>query len=165
MLQKPTINILTHLLDDDEDFLILLDKMLVGNIDIEYKIHSTAKSLLEAINEDKAICVIDYDLKDAINGLELMAKILKLNPLSYVIMMSSQQSIEIVTEFYNNDGFRYIDKSAANFSKRLIDSINKAKAKVQMYLDFNFELIRTFNNTQETIKDARLTLNFGSTQS
>lgn len=154
-LRKPTINILTHLLDDDHDFITLVEKVLDKHPEIEYKVYSDVNVFISSIKEDKNISIIDYDLKSDINGLQLSKIILEKNPLSYVIMLSSQSDIEVVTEFYENDGFRYINKSSPNSLSKLVETIHKAKAAIQRHLDFHFNVIERFNKTQETINNAR----------
>jgi DNA-binding NtrC family response regulator len=154
-LHKPTINILTHVLDDDHDFKIIVSRILEKHPDIEYKLYSEIGEFLESIKETKNISIIDYNLKADMNGLELMKIILGKNPLSYVIMMSNQTDIEVVTDFYDLDGFRYINKMCPEFKDKLVHSIHKAKMKIQQHLDYHFEVIERFNKTEEILKDAR----------
>lgn len=158
-IRKPVINILTHILDDDEDFCLIIDSILKNYSEIEYKMYSTLNEFIIAVKEDKNISVIDYNLKEKINGLELSKIILEKNPSSYVIMMSSQSDINVVTEFYDNSGFRYVNKISSNFSEKLIKAIQDAKSSIQRQLDYYFNVIEKFNNTQETFNNVRNTLN------
>lgn len=157
-LLKPTIEVITCVLDDDEDYLILLDKILKENAEHPYMLYSDIDTFMGALGTDKKICIIDQNLKARRNGIELMMEIKEKNPYSYIIMVSSQADIDIVTEFYDNDGFRYIPKHCPHFSKRLITAIERAKAAIQRHLDFHFEMIQKFNKTKETIDNARNTL-------
>ncbi len=156
-LQKPTISIFTHILDDNLDFTLILKDLFKQHPDIEYKIFNKIDEFLKAIQEEKNISIIDYNLKDKYNGIDLMKIVLEKNPNSYVIMMSSQDSLEVVVDFYEAGGFRYLNKNNRDFTKKLIGSIRDAKTRIQNNLDYYFAVVERFNDTKQTLKDAKST--------
>lgn len=158
-INKPIINVLVQILDDNLDYNKLLNIKFKQLNEFEYRIYSDVDKFISEIGEDHNICVTDYHLKNKYNGIDILSMILEKNSRSCVIMVSSQTDLNIVVEFYDRGGCKYIDKSDPNYFDKMIKVIREAKQKMHDYLDYHFEIIENFNKTQEIFNDARNTLN------
>ncbi len=112
-------NILLFLVDDDALFL----KSLV--IDFEQNTGSTIQTFptgelcLKNMAQNPDVIILDYHLdgvkKNAINGLETLDRIKKINAEIPVIMLSSQDKIDVAVNCMKHQAFDYIVKSETAF--------------------------------------------------
>ncbi len=92
---------LVFLVDDDTKQLLLLKDFLERNspYSLDIKLFSSGENCLEKISEQPDIIVLDYHLDgirpEASNGLEILKKIRKISPAMEVIMMSSQDQLQV----------------------------------------------------------------------
>jgi len=111
--------ILLFLVDDDPLFLKSLEIEFTQNTGSEIKTFATGELCLETISQNPDVIVLDYhldsvDLK-AINGLETLDRIKSYNPQIPVIMLSSQDKIEVAVNCMKHQAFDYIVKSETAF--------------------------------------------------
>jgi DNA-binding NtrC family response regulator len=111
--------ILLFLVDDDELFLKSLELEFTQSTDSEIKTFVTGELCLENISQDPDVIILDYLLnsvdKNAINGLETLDRIKTINPRIPVIMLSSQDKIEVAVNCMKHQAFDYIVKSETAF--------------------------------------------------
>jgi len=111
--------ILLYLVDDDALFLKSLEIEFSDNTESEIKAFATGELCLEKISQNPDVVILDYHLnsvdKNAINGLETLDRIKSLNPLIPVIMLSSQDKIEVAVNCMKHQAFDYIVKSETAF--------------------------------------------------
>lgn len=117
-------NITVFLVDDDKLFINAL----------KYALNKTATSIINIISfsngedciqylrkQKPGIIILDYYLNknypDAINGLETLKKIKRISPGSEVIMISSQEDIQVAMETLNNGAYDYIVKGETALTK------------------------------------------------
>jgi DNA-binding NtrC family response regulator len=114
--EKP---ILLFLVDDDALFLKSLEIEFAHNTESVIKTFATGELCLEDISQDPDIIILDYHLnsvdKDAINGLETLDRIKTANPQIPVVMLSSQDNIEVAVNCMKHQAFDYIVKSETAF--------------------------------------------------
>jgi two-component system, OmpR family, response regulator len=107
--------ILLFLVDDDVLFLKSLEIEFTQNTKAKIKTFATGELCLQNISENPDIVVLDYFLngvdKKAIDGLETLDGIKAKNPFIPVIMLSSQDSIEVAVNCMKHLAFDYIVKS------------------------------------------------------
>ncbi|HBH85826.1 MAG: histidine kinase [Bacteroidetes bacterium GWE2_41_25] len=110
---------LIFLVDDDALFLKSLEIEFSENTKSEIRSFVTGEECLANIYQNPDIIILDYYLnsvnKDAINGLETLEKIKTANILLPVIMLSSQDKIEVAVNCMKNQAFDYIVKSETAF--------------------------------------------------
>lgn len=123
------------LVDDDNFFLNTLYYFLTDSISpkIQIKTFSTAEDCLRAMAEKPTIIVLDYMLgaesSKGINGLTALKRINQVAPETFVIMLSSQDSIDIALETLREGAYDYLSKSETAFIrlktmiKNIIDTI------------------------------------------
>ena len=111
--------IMFFLVDDDILFLKSLEIEFAQNTDSVIKTFATGELCIKSIGQNPDIIILDYYLngieKNAINGLETLDKIKAINPEMPVIMLSSQDSIEVAVNCMKHQAFDYIVKSETAF--------------------------------------------------
>jgi len=116
MIEK---KILLFLVDDDALFLKSLEIEFSGNIESSIKTFATGELCLDNLPQNPDVVILDYHLnsidKNAINGLETLDRIKTINPLIPVIMLSSQDKIEVAVNCMKHQAFDYIVKSETAF--------------------------------------------------
>ena len=111
--------ILLYLVDDDSLYLKLLEIEFKQNPKFNVVTFATGEQCLDNISQLPDIIVLDYQLngidKNAINGLETLDKIKTIHPNIPVIMLSSQDKIEVAVDCMHHKAFDYIVKSETAF--------------------------------------------------
>ncbi|MDX9946222.1 MAG: response regulator [Bacteroidales bacterium] len=111
--------ILIFLVDDDALFLKSLEIEFSGNTESSIITFRTGELCLDSLPQNPDVVILDYHLnsvdKNAINGLETLDRIKTINPLIPVIMLSSQDKIEVAVNCMKHQAFDYIVKSETAF--------------------------------------------------
>jgi len=111
--------ILIFLVDDDVLFLKSLEIEFTQNTESDIQTYVTGEQYLESIAKNPDIIILDYYLnsvdKNAINGLETLDRIKSINPEIPVIMLSSQDKIDVAVNCMKHQAFDYIVKSETAF--------------------------------------------------
>lgn len=92
----------------------------------------TGDSCLARISEDTDIVILDYILDDNNDGLEVLKAIKKINPITEVIMLSSNQDIALAIESFQMGAKDYVVKGHGSWQKltKLIEKIIKAPIRI-----------------------------------
>jgi two-component system, OmpR family, response regulator len=110
---------LIFLVDDDALFLKSLEIEFAQITESIVKSFATGEECIENLSQNPDIIILDYYLnsidKNAIDGLETLDKIKTANPQIPVIMLSSQDSIEVAVNCMKHHAFDYIVKSETAF--------------------------------------------------
>jgi two-component system OmpR family response regulator len=111
--------ILLFLVDDDALFLKSLEIEFAQNTESAIKTFATGELCLKKLSQNPDIIILDYHLNSvnakAINGIEILDKIKEANPRIPVIMLSSQDKIEVAVNCMKHQAFDYIVKSETAF--------------------------------------------------
>jgi DNA-binding NtrC family response regulator len=111
--------ILIFLVDDDELFLKSLEIDFAQNTESSIKTFATGELCLKNMSQKPDVVILDYHLngihKNAINGLETLDRIKASNPHIPVIILSSQDKIEVAVNCMKHQAFDYIVKSETAF--------------------------------------------------
>lgn len=132
------------LVDDDAVYLKLLafDFHQHGNFEIET--FPTGELCIEYLSNTPDVVILDYFLngieENAMNGIETLDKIKKINPGIPVVMLSQQDKIEVAVSCMNHDAFDYVVKSETAFLRlqKIISSIFSFKTmekRLTWYMD------------------------------
>lgn len=107
------------LVDDDVVFLKSLEIEFLQNTDFEIKTFTTGELCLESISTNPDIVILDYHLNgidlDAMNGIEVLDKIKVFNPDIFVVILSSQDDINVAVNCMHHHAFDYVVKSETAF--------------------------------------------------
>ena len=111
--------ILLFLVDDDALFLKSLEIEFSQTTESVIRTFSTGEQCLESLSESPDIIILDYYLnsidENAIDGLETLDKIKAVNPEVPVIILSSQDKIDVAVNCMKHQAFDYVVKSETAF--------------------------------------------------
>jgi len=117
MTQKNKIKI--FLVDDDAVYLKLLEIEFLENTDFDIETYSTGENCLRNISRNPDLIILDYYLdgvdKTAMNGIDTLDKIKAINPDIPVVMLSSQDKIDVAISCMHHKAFDYVVKSETAF--------------------------------------------------
>lgn len=115
------------LVDDDAVFLKLLEIDFMDHADFDIETFATGELCLAALSHNPDVVILDYYLdgidKNAINGIETLDRIKAINPDIQVVMLSSQDKIDVAINCMHHKAFDYVVKSETAFL-RLQKAIN-----------------------------------------
>ena len=107
------------LVDDDALFLKSLQIEFSESADFEIHTFATGELCLEKMNENPDVVILDYHLdgisKNAMNGLQVLDRIKQINDHVPVIMLSSQDKIEVAVKCIHHKAADYVVKSETAF--------------------------------------------------
>ena len=132
------------LVDDDALFLKSLEIEFLQHGDFSIETFTTGELCLENLSQNPDVIILDYHLdgidKNAMNGIEALDKIKASNPNIPVIMLSSQDKIEVAVNCIHHKAFDYIVKSETAFMRlqKTIETIFQYK-KMEKELNWYME--------------------------
>ncbi len=117
---KKEQEISVFIVDDDQSYLYALGFHLKKDTMCKVYCYQTGEDCLENIHLNPSIIILDYFLnsgkKYAKNGLNILKKIKKLRPETYVVMLSGQENLQIATNSLKFGAFTYIIKDTLALS-------------------------------------------------
>ncbi|HEY6142693.1 MAG TPA: response regulator [Flavobacterium sp.] len=137
------------LVDDDALFLKSLEIDFMEHADFteegyEIETYATGELCIENLSHEPDIIILDYHLdgidKTAMNGLETLDKIKAFNQDIPVIILSSQDKIEVAINCMHHKAFDYVVKSETAFMRlqKIITTIfqyKKMEKELSWYMD------------------------------
>ncbi len=132
------------LVDDDALFLKSLEIEFLNHADFDIQTYATGELCVARLNEQPDIVILDFHLdginKTAMNGLETLDKIKAFNPDIPVIMLSSQDKIDVAVKCMHHKATDYVVKSETAFFrlKQTITSIlhsQKVEKQLNWYMN------------------------------
>ena len=107
------------LVDDDAMFLKSLEIEFLHHTDFTVETFATGELCLENLSHKPDVIILDYHLngvdKNAMNGIETLDKIKTSNPDIPVMMLSSQDKIDVAVSCMHHKAFDYVVKSETAF--------------------------------------------------
>ena len=108
-------------MDDDALFLKALELEFLNHANFNINGYKSGESCLDHINENPDVIILDYHMdridKNAMNGIEVMDKIKDLNPDIPIVILSSQQNIEVAIDCMQHRAFDYVVKGDNAFKQ------------------------------------------------
>jgi two-component system OmpR family response regulator len=132
------------LVDDDAMFLKSLEIDFMEHADFTIQTYATGELVLNHLSEKPDVIVLDYFLDGidttAMNGIDTLDKIKAFNPDIPVVMLSSQDKIEVAIECMHHKAFDYVVKSETAFVRlqKIITTIfhyQKIEKELNWYMD------------------------------
>jgi two-component system, OmpR family, response regulator len=109
------------LVDDDALFLKSLEIEFRQHADFEIETYPTGERCMENLSHNPDVIILDYHLdgidKNAMNGIETLDKIKSFNPDIPVVMLSSQDKIDVAINCMHHRAFDYVVKSETAFMR------------------------------------------------
>jgi two-component system OmpR family response regulator len=140
----PTEKIKLFLVDDDAVYLKLMEIEFLQHGDFDIETYPTGEMCIENLSHKPDVIILDFYLdgvnKDAMNGLETLDKIKAINPNIPVVMLSSQDKIDIAISCMHHGAFDYVVKSETAFVRlqKIITAIfefKKIEKQLNWYMD------------------------------
>ncbi len=132
------------LVDDDAVFLKSLEIEFLEHADFIIETFATGELCIENLSHSPDVIILDYLLdgidKNAMNGIEALDKIKAVNPDIPVVMLSSQDKIEVAVNCMHHRAFDYVVKSETAFIRlqKFITTIFRYK-KIEKELSWYME--------------------------
>ena len=132
------------LVDDDAVFLKSLEIEFLQHADFAIETFATGELCMENLSHNPDVIILDYLLngivKNAMNGIETLDKIKAFNPDIPVVMLSSQDKIEVAVNCMHHRAFDYVVKSETAFMRlqKFITTIfryKKMEKELSWYMD------------------------------
>jgi len=132
------------LVDDDAVYLKLLEIEFLEHADFEIKTFATGELCIANLSHHPDVVVLDYYLdgvdRDAINGIDTLDQIKAFSPDIPVVMLSSQDKIDVAINCMHHMAFDYVVKSETAFMrlKKIITTImetQKLKKQLNWYME------------------------------
>lgn len=142
-MKSPT-KIKLFLVDDDALFLKSLEIEFLQNADFEVETFATGELCIANLSHHPDVIILDYHLdgidKNAMNGLETLDYIKEKMPATPVVMLSSQDKIDVAINCMHHQAFDYVVKSETAFVRlqKNIDVIfqyQKINKQLNWYMD------------------------------
>lgn len=132
------------LVDDDAVYLKLMEIEFLQHGDFDIETYPTGEMCIENLSNNPDVIILDYYLdgvdKNAMNGMETLDKIKSANINIPVVMLSSQDKIDIAISCMHHGAFDYVVKSETAFVrlKKIITAIfefKKIEKQLNWYMD------------------------------
>ncbi len=132
------------LVDDDAVFLKSLEIDFLQSADFIVETYPTGELCIENLSHCPDVIILDYHLdgitEGAMNGIKTLKKIKARQPDTPVVMLSSQDKIEIAINCMHSKAFDYVIKSETAFVRlqkiiTTIFSIKKMEKELNWYMD------------------------------
>jgi DNA-binding NtrC family response regulator len=132
------------LVDDDALFLKSLEIEFLENADFIVETYPTGELCIANLAHNPDVIILDYQLdgivENAMNGLETLNKIKAFNSEIPVVMLSSQDKIEVAINCMHHKAFDYVVKSETAFVRlqKIITAIfkfQKMEKELSWYMD------------------------------
>jgi DNA-binding NtrC family response regulator len=132
------------LVDDDALYLKMLEIELLQNDNFILETFATGEFCIANLSNKPDVIILDYFLdsldKNAMNGIQVLDEIKSINPDIPVVMLSSQDKIEVAVNCMHHNAFDYIVKSETAFIRlkkaiSTITHIKKTEKALNWYMD------------------------------
>lgn len=141
---KEANRIKLFLVDDDAVFLKSLEIEFLQHANFDVETFATGEDCVKNITNKPDVVILDYMLdgivENAMNGIETLDKIRKFDASIPVIMLSSQDKIEVAINCMHHKAFDYVVKSETSFMRlqKIITAIFHSK-KIEKQLNWYME--------------------------
>ena len=141
---NPENKIKIFLVDDDALYLKSLEIEFLEHDDFIIETFATGEHCLSTLSHNPDVIILDYLLdgidKTAINGIETLDKIKAFNQDIPVVMLSSQDKIDVAINCMHHKAFDYVVKSETAFMRlqKIISTIFRYK-KMEKELNWYME--------------------------
>ncbi len=109
------------LVDDDALFLKSLEIEFFLAADVTIETFSTGELCIQNLSHNPDVIILDYFLngieKNAMDGIETLDKIKAINPDIPVVMLSSQDKIDVAVNCMHHKAYDYVVKSETAFMR------------------------------------------------
>ncbi|MEO9258576.1 MAG: response regulator [Crocinitomicaceae bacterium] len=132
------------LVDDDVLFLKTLEIEFLHHADFAIETFPTGEACLKNLSHNPDVIILDYHLdgidENAMTGIDALDKIKTINPDIPIVMLSSQDKIDVAINCMHHRAFDYVVKSETAFMRlqKIISTIfqyKKMEKELNWYMD------------------------------
>jgi DNA-binding NarL/FixJ family response regulator len=132
------------LVDDDALFLKSLEIDFLQHTDFNIETFETGELCADHLSHNPDVIILDYQLdgieKNAMNGIETLDKIKEFNPDIPVVMLSSQDKIDVAISCMHHKATDYVVKNETAFFRlqKIINAalrFNKMEKELKWYME------------------------------
>ena len=129
------------LVDDDALFLKSLEIEFRQKTNFHIETFATGELCIDRLSQMPDVIILDYHLdgmvKNAMNGIETLDKIKEFHPDTPVVLLSSQDKIDVAVQCMHHGAFDYVVKSETAILRlqKIVTAIFQAK-KIQKQLNW-----------------------------
>ena len=132
------------LVDDDLVFLKSLEIDFLQHADFNIETYATGELCMANLSHSPDVIILDYHLdsvdKNAMNGIDTLDKIKVFNPDIPIVMLSSQDKIDVAIRCMHHKAFDYVVKSETAFMRlqKIITTIfhyKKMEKELNWYME------------------------------
>jgi two-component system OmpR family response regulator len=143
-LMKVENKIKLFMVDDDAVFLKSLEIEFLQHTDFTIETYATGELCLKNLSRNPDVIILDYQLdgieKNAMNGIQTLDKIKEHHPDIPVVMLSSQDKIDVAIDCMHHKASDYVIKSETAFLRlqKIISAIfrdKKMEKELNWYMD------------------------------
>jgi two-component system OmpR family response regulator len=143
-MMKTENKIRIFLVDDDALFLKSLEIEFLQHADFDIETFLTGELCLENLSHHPDVVILDYHLdginQNAMNGIETLDRIKSYHADIAVVMLSSQDKIDVAINCMHHKAFDYVIKSETAFMRlqKIISTIfqyKKMEKELNWYMD------------------------------
>ena len=130
-MTEQTNKIKIFLVDDDAIFLKSLEIEFLQHADFDVETYASGELCMQHLSNNPDVIILDYHLNgvnpNAINGIQTLDMIKKVDANIQVVMLSSQDKIDIAVKCMHHRAFDYVVKSETAFLRllKVISAISK----------------------------------------
>lgn len=134
------------LVDDDAVYLKLLEIEFLEHADFVIETYATGELCVSNLSHNPDVIILDYNLdgvdKNAMNGIETLDKIKEFNKDISVVMLSSQDKIDVAVNCMHHKALDYVVKSETAFMRleKIINNLLHTR-KIEKTLNWYIERI------------------------
>ncbi|SFA92367.1 Response regulator receiver domain-containing protein [Flavobacterium swingsii] len=119
------------LVDDDAFFLKSLEIQFLNQGEFEVETFATGELCIENLSKNPQVIILDYYLdgvdENAMDGIKTLDKIKEFNTEIHVVILSSQDQIEVAVDCMHHKALDYVVKNETAFLRlqKIIDAVFK----------------------------------------
>jgi FixJ family two-component response regulator len=143
-----TIKIITYVLDDDIDELLLLKEPLQKVCGCDLEMFTDPGDFINAIDQGVHIAIIDFKLSAGVDGIEIGRQVLQKNKLAFLILFSGLNDSR-VWQRATNVGFRgLVYKNDFDCYKQVSEMVSAQLDGIRKRIQ-EYEMLCTLNSKYE----------------
>ncbi len=108
---NPKNNPKIFIVEDDPFYQNILLNEVKSHTHTKIQIYNNGEECLKNMDKNPDIVLLDYNLESKLNGIEVLKKIKASHPNTEVIMLSSQEKMDVATNSMKFGAFDYVTKS------------------------------------------------------
>ncbi|SHE45587.1 two component, sigma54 specific, transcriptional regulator, Fis family [Tissierella praeacuta DSM 18095] len=146
------------IVDDEETFIeVLRDRLTRKGLNV--KAVTSGLDAIKLVEEEEFDVALFDIMMDKINGLELLAKVKKIQPNMEVIMLTGYGTIESAIEAMRKGAYDYLSKPVNPIELELVLKRAAEKKRLQGYNESLVENIKLINDKKEIIGESPVMMN------